>query len=143
MTTGDYVPTDSANRFNVVRPDGSVQYFMGPAFIFEPSESWTSPETGVVYPIRGRLTTPLGVFYTDPVVDVAEAQLFNGGMWEGAARLRRDSADGPVVGRAFLEFMWAPFDSALGKDIPYDPAITARRDGGLPEAPDFTQYTSW
>jgi len=42
-----------------------------------------------------------------------------------AARLRKDSATGPVVGRSFCEFMWAPFDSPLGKDIPYDPAITA------------------
>ena len=39
--------------------------------------------------------------------------------------------------------MWAPFDSAVGKDIPYDPAITARRDGELPEQPDYTEYINW
>jgi hypothetical protein len=143
VQTGDYVPSDSANRFNVLRPDGSVQYFMGPAFTYEPTKQWKSPETGVEYPIYGKMTTPEGVFFTEPVVDVAEAQLFNGGMWEGAARLRADTPDGPVVGRAFLEFMWAPFDSPLGKDIPYDPAITARRDGGLPDAPDFARFVSW
>jgi hypothetical protein len=143
VKTGDYVPTDSANRFNVLRPDGSVQYFMGPAFTYEVNKVWKSPETGVEYPIYGKMTTPEGVFFTEPVVDVAEAQLFNGGMWEGAARLRADTPDGPVVGRAFLEFMWAPFDSPLGKDIPYDPAITARRDGAMPDAPDFARFMSW
>lgn len=116
---------------------------MGPAFTYEPSEWWKSPETGVEYPIRGKMTTPAGVFYTDPVVDVAEAQLLNGGMWEGAARLRADAPDGPVVGHAFLEFMWAPFDSAVGKDIHYDPQITARRDADLPSAPDFKAYVAW
>jgi hypothetical protein len=89
------------------------------------------------------MTTPAGVFYPEPVVDVAEAQLLNGGMWEGAARLRADSPDGPVVGRSFCEHMWAPFDSPIGKDIPYDPAITARRDGGLPAGKDFKLYTQW
>ena len=89
------------------------------------------------------MTTPVGVFYTDPIVEVAEAQLFNGGMWEGAARLRQDSATGPVVGHSFCEYMWAPIDSPLGKAIPYDPSITARRDADLPEAGDFKQYTNW
>ena len=141
--TGKYVPSDPANRFNVIRPDGTVQYWMGSAFVFEPLKWWKSPETGVDYPVYARMTTPLGVFYTDPVVEVAEAQLFNGGMWEGAARLRKDSATGPVVGRSFCEFMWAPFDSPLGKDIPYDPAITASPSAGLPEARDFRTFTKW
>jgi predicted secreted hydrolase len=141
--TGAYVPEDSANRFNVIHPDGRVQYFMGPAFRFEPTKSWKSPDTGVEYPLYGKMTTPAGVFYPEPVVDVAEAQLLNGGMWEGAARLRADRPDGPVVGRSFCEHMWAPFDSPIGKDIPYDAAITARRDGGLPEGKDFKLYTQW
>jgi hypothetical protein len=64
-------------------------------------------------------------------------------MWEGAARLRQDSASGPVVGHSFCEFMWAPFDSPLGKDIPYDPAITAPSGAGMPEARDFRAFTNW
>jgi hypothetical protein len=143
VKTGEYVPSDSANRFNVIRPDGTCQYFMGPAFTFEPTKNWKSPETGVEYPLYGKMTTPIGVFYTEPVVDIAEAQLLNGGMWEGAARLRKDSADGPYVGRSFCEHMWAPFDSAVGKDIPYDPQITARRDTNLPDGKDFKQYIQW
>lgn len=141
--TGKYVPKDSANRFNVIRTDGTIQYFMGPAFTFEPTKSWKSPETGVEYPLYGKMDTPVGVFYVEPLIDVAEAQLLNGGMWEGAARLRKDTPDGPYVGRSFIEHMWAPFDSSVGKDIPYDPSITGRRDTDLPDAPDFKQYTSW
>lgn len=141
--TGKYVPSDSANRFNVIRPDGTIQYFMGPAFTFEPTKSWKSPETGVEYPLYGKMDTPVGVFYVEPLIDVAEAQLLNGGMWEGAARLRKETPDGPYVGRSFIEHMWAPFDSPVGKDIPYDPKITDRRDADLPDAPDFKQYTSW
>jgi hypothetical protein len=141
--SGQYVPHDSANRFNVVHPDGRVQYFMGPAFTYEPSKFWKSPVTGVEYPLHGKMTTPVGVFFTEPVTDVAEAQLLNGGMWEGAARLRQDSADGPYVGRSFCEHMWAPFDSPVGKDIPYDPQITARRDTELPAGKDYRQYIRW
>jgi hypothetical protein len=141
--TGKYVPQDSANRFNVVNTDGRMQYFMGPAFTFEPYKFWKSPVTGVEYPLYGKMTTPVGVFYTEPVTEVAEAQLLNGGMWEGATRLRKDSPTGPVVGWSFNEHMWAPFDSAVGKDIPYDPAITARRDADLPAQADYKQYINW
>ena len=141
--TGKYVPQDSANRFNVVHPDGRVQYFMGPAFTYEPYKFWKSPVTGVEYPLYGKMTTPAGVFYTEPVTELAEAQLLNGGMWEGAAWLRAGSPTGPKVGRSFNEHMWAPFDSAVGKDIPYDPSITARRDEHLPDAPDYRAYINW
>jgi hypothetical protein len=141
--TGKYVPSDPANRFNVIKPDGTVQYYMGPAFTYEPLKWWKSPETGVEYPVYGKMTTPVGVFYTDPVVEVAEAQLFNGGMWEGAARLRKDSPTGPVVGHSFCEYMWAPFDSPLGKDIPYNPAITSSPSTGFPEAGDFKPFVKW
>jgi predicted secreted hydrolase len=141
--TGKYVPEDSANRFNVVNPDGRMQYFMGPAFVYEPKKMWKSPFTGVEYPVYGLMTTPVGKFYCEPVADNAEAQLLNGGMWEGAVRLRKDGPDGPVIGRSFCEHMWAPFDSAVGKDIPYDPKITGRRDGHMIEQSDYRRYTSW
>lgn len=141
--SGRFMAGDSANRFNIVRPDGSVQYWMGPAFSFEPQRGWKSPVTGVEYPLYGLMKTPVGNFWTEPVVDVAEAQLLNGGMWEGAARLRKDGPDGPVVGRSFNEHMWAPFDSPVGKDIPYDASITARRDLALPAASDFRPFVKW
>jgi hypothetical protein len=54
-----------------------------------------------------------------------------------------DSSTGPVVGRSFCEFLWAPFDSPLGKDIPYDPAMTASPGAGLSEARDFRAFTKW
>jgi hypothetical protein len=47
----------------------------------------------------------------------------------------------PVVERSFCEFMWAPLDSPLGKDIPYDPAITASPSAGLREARGIRTYT--
>ncbi len=143
VNTGEYVPGDSANRFNIVYPDGRMQYFMGPAFTYEPYKFWKSPVTGVEYGLYGKMTTPVGVFYTEPVTEVAEAQLLNGGMWEGAARLHADSPDGPVVAWSFNEHMWAPFDSAVGKDIPYDPAITGRRFTQLPEQEDYKNYIHW
>lgn len=41
-------------------------------------------------------------------------------------------ADEPVVGHSFCEYMWATFDSPLGKDISYDPAIIASPCEGTP-----------
>jgi hypothetical protein len=96
VQTSEFVPTDSAYRFNVVRPDSSVQYFMGPAFTYEPSDWWKSPETGVEYPIRGKMTTPAGIFYTDPVVDEAPVvrQLDDVAGIEGEPRRRQQEGRG-------------------------------------------------
>ena len=141
VKTGKYVP--ELNRFNVVYKDGRVQYWMGSAFTYEPSKIWKSPETGVEYPVYGKMKTPVGDFYVEPVAENAEAQLMNGGMWEGASRLHKGSEKGPVVGWNFSEHMWAPFDSPVGKDIPYNPAITGRRDSAMPDAPDYTKYIKW
>ena len=75
-------------------------------------------------------------------VDVEDEAFFaNYALKEDA--LRVNSPDGQVAGHGFIEFMSAPFDSPLGKDIPYDPEITARRDGHMPDAPDFRAYTGW
>jgi hypothetical protein len=52
-------------------------------------------------------------------------------------------ADGPFVGRSFIEFMWGSFDSAVGKDIPYDPSIAASRDTGLPPSDNFAKFIDW
>lgn len=49
----------------------------------------------------------------------------------------------PFVGRSFIEFMWGPFGSAVGKAIPYDPSITARRDTGLPPSDNFAKFIDW
>lgn len=44
---------------------------------------------------------------------------------------------------SLIAFTWAPFDSAVGKDIPSEPSITARRNTPLPSPDKFAKLIDW
>lgn len=96
---------------NAPRIDMDMNW-MGSAFVCEPLKWWRLPKAGIDYPVYAKMNNLLRVFCSDPVVE-----------------------------RSFCEFMWAPLDSPLGKDIPYDPAITASPSAGLREARGIRTYT--
>ena len=60
-------------RFHVIHPDNRVEYAFGPSFAFTPTEFWTSPTTGNVYPWWGTMDTPLGKFYFSPAFPEQES----------------------------------------------------------------------
>ncbi len=84
---------------------GAAQTFFGPQAVrFEPLRYWKSPLTGASYPVRWRITTPIGRFDVNALMDAQEldsrastASVY----WEGLADLL-DSA-GRRVGRGYLE----------------------------------------
>jgi hypothetical protein len=57
------------------------------------------------------MKTPKGTFYLSPTFPAQERMSLAGAFIEGALRLRKDSIDGPVVGRGFCEMAQL---SALG-----------------------------
>jgi predicted secreted hydrolase len=86
------------------RSAGHLQNFEGGEVAFEPLRQWTSPHTGVRYPVDFRLTTPAGVFTLHALVDDQEldSRASTGAVyWEGLSELR-DGA-GRAVGRGYLE----------------------------------------
>ncbi|ATC62664.1 carotenoid 1,2-hydratase [Nibricoccus aquaticus] len=98
--------SDPASTLTWIAADGALTKS---DFTWEVLETWTSAETGGVYPVRVRLTT------TDPasgrrvaltLEPQARAQELTGSLggipyWEGACRVLGE--DGKEVGRAFME----------------------------------------
>jgi predicted secreted hydrolase len=86
-------------------PGEPVQTFFGPQAVrFEPLRYWKSPATGASYPVGWRVTTPIGRFDINALMDAQEldsrastASVY----WEGLADLL--DAGGRRVGRGYLE----------------------------------------
>ncbi|WP_229722689.1 lipocalin-like domain-containing protein [Xylophilus rhododendri] len=71
---------------------------------FEALRHWTSPRTGVRYPVEWRLDTPVGRFSLHALLDDQEldSRASTGAVyWEGISELR--DAQGKAVGRGYLE----------------------------------------
>jgi predicted secreted hydrolase len=69
-----------------------------------PGRSWTSPETGVRYPVSWELSIPSEDIhlYVDALVDDQEMDL-SVNYWEGAVRVRGTRGGASISGRGYLE----------------------------------------
>jgi predicted secreted hydrolase len=114
---------DSLTAFRLRRADGSslwaggswrsaakgqdplgAQIFARTAVRFEAQRYWTSPLTQARYPVAWRVTTPVGTFTVQALVDAQEldSRRSTGTVyWEGLSDLL--DAQGQVVGRGYLE----------------------------------------
>jgi predicted secreted hydrolase len=82
---------------------GHTQIFSPSDITLTPSRRWTSPRTGVIYPVAWRLRAGAREFELEPLMDDQEndARLSAGTIyWEGAIRA---SEAGRPVGRGYLE----------------------------------------
>ena len=85
-------------------PGGAVQTFGADAVVFTPERHWTSPASGVRYPVQWRVQTPAGIYQVRALLDNQE--LDSSGStgaiyWEGLSDLL--NAAGEPVGRGYLE----------------------------------------
>lgn len=85
-------------------PGGAVQTFSAGAVGFAPERYWTSPASGVRYPVQWRVQTPAGSYQVRALLDSQE--LDSSGStgaiyWEGLSDLL--NAAGEPVGRGYLE----------------------------------------
>ena len=117
-------PHPEVSRYAFIPKGQAPHYSFGPAFLFTPIKWWTSPKTAVDYPWWGELKTPQGTFYLSPTFPAQESISVPGSFIEGALLLRKDSIDGPVVGRGFCELSQMP---AMGAPV----------TRGLPERTDL------
>jgi hypothetical protein len=81
---------------------------------------------GHQYGLYALLRTPIGIFHVSPIV--AEQEIVIPGLtaplWEGALQVRRDSSDGPLVGRMYMEEQFGvnnpelPVGGPLARQLP-------------------------
>ena len=111
----DNAPVYHLNHYAIHTPDGAVSYGYGRDFTYDVLETWVSPRTGHQYGLYALLRTPLGTFHVSPIVADQEIQIagLSAPLWEGALVVRRDSSDGPVVGRMYMEEQFGVNDPPL------------------------------
>jgi hypothetical protein len=137
----DLTHADEVNNYAYIHKDGRMEFGYGPAIKYTPIRSFDSKIVpGMDIPLYGKLETPHGTFFMVPEFPDQQAMGFaeNTSLWEGAIYYRKDSLDGPIVGRGFHENMIVPwFYMPGGLDIPMREELRRSLDGGLPQAPDF------
>lgn len=83
---------------------GAVRAFTADEVRFEPLREWRSPQSGARYPVRWRITTPLGSGLLEALLDAQEldSRASTGAVyWEGLAQW--SGPDGRRLGRGYLE----------------------------------------
>jgi predicted secreted hydrolase len=121
-------PDDAAvfdlNHYAIYNAGGAVRYGYGRDLTYEVINTWVSPHTGRHYGLFGLLRTPIGTFYVSPMVEDQEILIpgFTVPLWEGAMEVRRDSSDGELVGRMYMEELFndpqLPVGGPLSRQMP-------------------------
>ena len=100
-TTGDSSPFSSGS---LIGTDGSIAPLNPDAFVLEATEYWTSPTTGVRYPVGWdvELAAQNLILEVRALIPNQEMNLAVR-YWEGAVTAQGSSANTPVTGRGYLE----------------------------------------
>ncbi len=77
--------------------------------------SWVSPRTGHQYGLHALLRTLIGIFHVSPIVADQEILIpgLTAPLWEGVLEVQRDSSDGPLVRRMYMEEQFGVNDPQL------------------------------
>lgn len=96
--------TDPASGGTFVDVQGNARRLVSEELEFQVVDTWTSPKTGVVYPLEWRLTLPtLGLeLNVEPVFQEQEMDL-SVRYWEGAIRVSGMKGESALAGRGYLE----------------------------------------
>ena len=93
-----------------VKPDGTVAHLSGSDVAIAATGSWTSPNTGITYPMGWKLELPpldLSIEAT-PVLEQAEfavSGIIQAAYWEGAVTATGTQGAAPVTGVGFMELV--------------------------------------
>ena len=99
-----------ANYGTYVGPGGEVSHLDGEDVSITPTGSWTSPATGITYPMGWKLEIPpldLSIEAT-PVLEQAEfavSEFIAAAYWEGAVKASGTLAGSPITGAGFMELV--------------------------------------
>lgn len=98
------IPTHSTLR----RADGDVRILSGDEYTISPLDSWTSPRTGIVWPMGWNVTIPdeelaltIQPLFADQEMQVQFVY------WEGAIEAEGTLAGAPIRGRGYVEMTGA------------------------------------
>ncbi|MFD4564831.1 lipocalin-like domain-containing protein [Streptomyces sp. NPDC058467] len=113
-------PLLNIGRYMHATPNANPEYGFGEAVQWVPLQTWKSTASGRNYPVYARLSTPYGTWYYTPIFESYEMPTgykpygTNGiTLYEGASWIRKDSLNGPIIGKAFLEL-----PNSLTKNFP-------------------------
>lgn len=100
-------PNRDLNRWMLLKKKGGMDIRLGrDGLSYEILETWTSPHSGLTFPVKFLLDTPLGRLW----VNVKgfydqELQLHIGSMYEVPFEFHKDGPDGEIIGEGFGEAM--------------------------------------
>jgi predicted secreted hydrolase len=96
--------TDPASAGTLVDREGAVEPLGADDIVFRALDTWTSPATGVSYPLRWELRLP-GHDLALRVTPAFEAQEMDVTVryWEGAITVQGEQGGSPVSGRGYME----------------------------------------
>lgn len=94
--------TESAFGGLMVYPDGTTEYLPSDSFTITPTDNWTSPNTGAIYPSGWEMTVTTSQetlnFTVEPLMSDQELANTDPSYWEGAVRITGD-----VTGYGYAE----------------------------------------
>lgn len=95
---------DPASSGTLIERDGSYSHLRRGDFELTPLQTWRSPETGVEYPLRWRLTIPRAALSIE-ITPLLHAQEMNLSVryWEGAVKFNGTANSSAVSGAGYLE----------------------------------------
>jgi predicted secreted hydrolase len=97
---------DPFSAGTLVAVDGSSQSLAAGDFELEPRETWKSPRSGAVYPIRWRLALPRHGLELETKALLEDQELdVSFSYWEGAVDAEGRQGEKPLRGRGYLEMV--------------------------------------
>jgi predicted secreted hydrolase len=97
---------DPFSAGTLIAADGSSQSLAAGDFELEPLESWESPRSGAVYPIRWRLKLPRHGLEVETKALLEDQELdVSFSYWEGAVDAEGRQGETPLRGRGYLEMV--------------------------------------
>ena len=100
-------PKRDINRWMYLARQGGMDVRLGKdAFSYEIMETWESPQTGLVFPVKFLMDTPIGRLWVNVKGFYGqELQLHIGSMYEVPLEFRKNGPEGEVIGEGFGEAM--------------------------------------
>jgi predicted secreted hydrolase len=95
---------DDFSSGTLILPDGVTRRLSKDAFQIEVLDTWTSPDTGAVYPAQWKISIPSEQLSLEVIPFVADQELnLTYNYWEGAVSVQGTHAGAPVQGSGYVE----------------------------------------
>jgi predicted secreted hydrolase len=95
---------DDFSSGTLILPDGDTRHLSKDAFQIEVLDTWTSPDTGAVYPAQWKISIPSEQLTIEVIPFIADQELnLTYNYWEGAVSIQGTHAGAQVQGSGYVE----------------------------------------